>query len=452
VSGARRGTRAPTLLAALVVTLFGATLGCRTAAAQEPTAGQDAGGGPIPTITLGEALSRASGLDPNYVSALRQVGDADWVRRSAWSAFLLPQLDFQWSWQRYSSPSFNIGTGEFTDKLTQFSLSASYAAFRGGARIFDLQAANAGKDRSTAEEARQRFQTALQTEADYYDVIAQRELARVADERVRRAEEQLAVARARVLTGAAVQTDSLQLLLELTRAQVDQLRQKAALSVSRLQLGRRIGVSGAVDAAELDTLPSTALPISETEAVAEAASRSPRVQVARAEARRTDALFKSERSSYLPSVDLFARWVGFSDQLIPDATKRSSVGISLSFPIWDGAQRELRVYRANTARKVAEAARADEELAVARDMTEAYETYTTARASTRLAERGVIVARENLRVQEERYRAGATTIIDLITAQVNLAEADAGLVQARFASRLALAGVEAILGRRLYEK
>jgi outer membrane protein TolC len=53
-------------------------------------------------------------------------------------------------------------------------------------------------------------------------------------------------------------------------------------------------------------------------------------------------------------------------------------------------------------------------------------------------------------VQQERYRAGATTIIDLITAQVSMAEAEAGLVQARYATRLALAGLEAILGRRLF--
>ena len=45
-----------------------------------------------------------------------------------------------------------------------------------------------------------------------------------------------------------------------------------------------------------------------------------------------------------------------------------------------------------------------------------------------------------------------TTIIDLITAQVSLTEAEAGLVEARYTTRLALAGVEAILGRRVYAK
>jgi outer membrane protein TolC len=314
-----------------------------------------------------------------------------------------------------------------------------------------MQAANAGVDGADADERRQRFTTALGTEADYYDVLAQAELLRVADERVRRAEEQLAVARARVLAGAAVQTDSLQLLLELTRAKVDLLRQESVVAVARLQLGRRTGIPGPVDAAPLDTLPAPQLPISQAQAIEEAVKVSPIVEVARAEERRTDALFKSERSSYLPSLNLFGSWNGFDDDLVPDATTRSTFGLSLNFPIWDGAQREIRVYRANTARQIAEAARRDTELGIGRDMAEAYQAYNTARASAELASNAVVVARENLRVQQERYRAGATTIIDLVTAQVDLTEAEAGLVQARYTARLARAGVEAILGRRLTE-
>jgi len=57
-------------------------------------------------VTLPEALRRAAGVDPNYVAALRQVGDADWVRRKAWSAFLLPSIEFRWSLNRFSSEQF----------------------------------------------------------------------------------------------------------------------------------------------------------------------------------------------------------------------------------------------------------------------------------------------------------------------------------------------------------
>src|SRR6185437_10020928 len=69
-------------------------------------------------------------------------------------------------------------------------------------------------------------------------VLANAELLRVARERVQRAEQQLAVARARVASGAAVQTDSLQLRLELTKARVVRLLQESALRIARLQLGR----------------------------------------------------------------------------------------------------------------------------------------------------------------------------------------------------------------------
>ena len=403
-------------------------------------------------MDLGEALRRAAQVDPNYVAALRQVGDAEWVRRQAWSAFLLPSIEFQWSYAKFSSEQFNIGTGELTDELTQASLGGSYDLFRGGAKVFDMRRSGAGLDGAKAGELAARFETALGTEADYYDVIAQVELQRVAAERVRRAQQQLAVARARVISGAAVQTDSLQLMLELTRAQVDLLRQQTAVTVARLQLGRRIGHTGPADAAPLDSVPAGPLPITEREAFEEALRASPTVEVARADYRVANEAFKSERSSYLPTLSLFGQWAGWDDALVPDATTRTTYGLALSFPIWDGAIRELNVYRASTRRQVAEAVRADTEREIGRDIVAAYQAYETARASGDLAARAVVVARENLRVQEERYQAGATTIIDLITSQVSQTEAEAALVQARFTTRLALAAVEAILGRRLQDK
>jgi outer membrane protein len=430
----------------LAVVLAGAALGTSELQAVQAVQTADT----IPVVTLAEALEASAHVDPNYVAALRQVGDATWVRRGAWAAFLLPSINFSWSYSRFSPEQFNIGTNDVTDRLTSYTLSASYDLFRGGAKFNDLSAAAAAVEGAAAGELQARYQTALATEADYYDVIAQRELLRVAEERVRRADEQLGVARARVLSGAAVQSDSLQLLLELTRARVDELRQRATLTIARLQLGRRIGMDGAVDASPLDATGFPQLPMTREEAVAEAARTSPALLVARAEQRFADAAFKAERATYLPRITLFGQWQGFDEDLIPTATTRTVFGAALSLPIFDGGSRQLRVYRASTARRVADAAAADALRAATRDVTEAYETYTTARAATDLAGTGVTVARENLRVQTERYSAGATTIIDLITAQVDLAQAESDLVQARFATRLALAGVEAILGRRLF--
>jgi outer membrane protein len=402
----------------------------------------------LPLVTLDEALRRGTGLDPSYVAALGGVRDAGWQRTAAITTFIVPAVTLQTSAVWYSNEAFNIGTGQLSSRIVQAQAVASLDLFRGGQRFFDLQRRRAEFQAAEASAVETQFRTALFIEADFYDVLAQQELLRVSEERVRRATEQLAVARARVLTGAAVQTDSLQLVLELTRARVDLLRQQSALRVARLQLGRRIGVAHAVGAVPLDPTPPPRAPVSEGDAIAEALGTGPILRVARADQTAAEAGFKSAWGLYLPSVTLNGQLSAFDDRFFPNATSRSSLGITLTLPIWNNAQREINLSRARTARDVARAVRADTELGVRRDVVEAYEAYTTARAAFDLAQEAVVVARENLRVQDERYRAGATTIIDLVTAQVDQAEAEAGLVQARYTTRLALAGLEALLGRR----
>src|SRR5207245_10843679 len=88
--------------------------------------------------------------------------------------------------------------------------------------------------------------------------------------------------------------------------------------------------------------------------------------------------------------------------------------------------------------------------AVRRDVVAADDGRTGARAAADCAGEQVHVARENYRVQQARYRTGATAILDLLKAQSDLDDASATLVQARYATRLVLAGLETILGRRLF--
>lgn len=404
----------------------------------------------VPTVTLAQALQAAAQLDPNYVAALGEISNARWVRRSAYAVFVLPSVSISTSLTKASEQFFNLGTGTLADQIVDARVEARYNLFRGGAKLFELQRARAEMAGAEANELQARFNTAVQTEADFYSVLAERELTRVAAERVGRAEEQLAVARARVVSGAAVQTDSLQLLLELTRANVDLLRQRASLRVAQVQLGRRVGIAGPVDALSRDTLPALELPISEDSAVAEALGQGPAYRVALADEQAASAAAKAAYGSFIPQVDLFASWQGFDENYFPEAATRTVWGFQISLPVWNNGQREIALTRARTNRDVARAVLRDTELAVRRDAIEAYQVYETARASAELARQAVIVAQENLEVQETRYRAGATTILDLLSAQVSLSEAEAGLVQARYSTRLALAGLEAILGRRLF--
>jgi multidrug efflux system outer membrane protein len=252
-----------------------------------------------------------------------------------------------------------------------------------------------------------------------------------------------------VLSGAAVQSDSLQLLLELNRAQVAQLRQDAAMRVSRFQLGRRVGVAGPVRAAPLDTATMLELPFTLEDAVRRTLAKGPAYRTVRANERAASAELMSRRGAYLPRASLAASISTFDDRFFPEATSRNVLVLTVSLPLWDGGLREIATSQARVSRDVARAIREDMERAAWRDVAEAYDGYTTSRAAAVLAGQALVVARENYRVQNTRYRSGATTILDLIDAQVALTESEAALVQARFGARLALAGLEATLGARL---
>jgi outer membrane protein TolC len=404
----------------------------------------------IPVVTLEQALQAAAMLNPDYVAALGQIDNARWGRRAAIAVFVLPAIAVQSSLTRASDPFFNLGTGGVASQIVDAQINASYVLFKGGSKFFELSRTRAELESAQANELQQRFATAVLTESDYYDVLAEKELRRVAADRVRRAEEQLAVARARVLAGAAVQTDSLQLLFELTTARVGLLRQDATFRVSRVQLGRRIGFPGSVDAAPLDTALMPNLPISEDSAIVEALDQGPEYRRASADERAASAAVKSARAAYLPWVSLFGSWQAFDEKYFPNVTSRTLYGFQITFPIWNDGQREIAATQARAVRDVARAVMADTELAVRRDVVRGYLAYNTARAAEELALQGVAVASENLNVQNTRYRAGATTILDLLSAQISLSEAEAAAVQARYATRLALAGLEALLGRRLF--
>jgi len=403
-----------------------------------------------PRITLQEAIRRSSRLDPDYVQALGNIDNAEWGRRAAMLAFFVPSLSLGLDQTKYSTEFFNPSDpANPTSTLVVGSASANYEVF--SLRKFaELGRTRAELDSAEAGELEQRFQAALETESSYYDVLVNQELARVAHERAGRAREGLGVARARVASGAAVQTDSLQLVLELTRAEVDLLVRRNALRTAQLELGRRVGEPRAVDAVPLDTMPAPELPITLPQALQVALEQGPQYRTARASERAAEAALKSRRSDYFPSLGIGALHQRYDTEIFPGAAKVSSVTFSLSFPIWNNGQREIEVSRARVARDVARTIREDLERAVRRDVIAGFDTYESSREAVRLASVGVAVARDNYRMQEMRYRAGASTILDLLDSQVGLAEAEAGLVQARYVTRLSLARLEAILGRRLF--
>ncbi len=401
----------------------------------------------LPTITLADALQRSVQLNPDYVRALGAVAEADWIRKASRLAFFIPAVTASIDLTRYSVPFFNLGTGAPVNTSVTATLAARYEIF--SIRKFaELGRSQAELEFATATEVQRRFAAALLTESAYYAALADEELTRVARDRARRAEEQLVVARARVQTGAAASSDSLTVRLELLRARVSLLRDESALRVSRLELGRRVGAAGAVVPLPLDSAPAEAIPLALDAAVAQALAQGPEYRAARARERAAEKDLVARRGAYLPTLTLEAAHSRFDSQFFPSAVSVSALTFTVALPIWDNGRRELSVIQARATRNLARAVRSDLELAAQREVTEAYDGFETARAEFGLALEGRTVAIESYRVQEVRYRAGATTVLELLQAQDDISQAEATLVQSRFTARLARARLEAILGTR----
>jgi outer membrane protein TolC len=418
----------------------------QAASAQSPRAAIDS----FPVITLPDARQRALLADPDAVAARARVETAAWQRRSAVLNLLTPNVNGTVNYIHFSEPFFNFGTGSVSPNSASATLDARYTLF-GVGKFGELRSSRASVASAEAGETLARFRTSFATDAAYLAVLANHGLSRVAADRLKRAEEALGIARVRVSAGDALKSDSLQLLLEVSRARLGIVERDSALVASRLRLGRLIGLDGPAEAAPIDTTKPPALPMTQEEAIAEMRRRGPDIEASRAEEKSASAVLSSQKERYFPEFTIGATKGAYDSRLFPSALQRSQLTFTLAVPFWNGGTRELAIARARADRDVAKAARIDAERGAAQVMAEAYHGYITARAGIDLALTGVAAASESYRVQRARYREGATTILDLLQAQVSLSESEAALIQARYSARLALAQIESLLGRRLFE-
>ena len=263
--------------------------------------------------------------------ALGQVDNAEWGRRAAVAVFVLPSLTVSIDATRYSTEFFNVGTGRNQAEAVNATLQARYELF--SVRKFtDL-----GRSRRGARERRRRASSSSGSaprcfiEADYYAVLQNQELARVARRpRPGARRKAWAIARARVVSGAAVQSDSLQLVLELTQARTDQLRRDAA--APRCRGFSSAGASarpGRWTPSRSTTAGPPELPIGVEEAVQLAVTQGPQYRAARANERAASAFLTGERGQ-LPAAAHASSGthLRFDDSFFPSARNVSATSRS----------------------------------------------------------------------------------------------------------------------------
>lgn len=409
------------------------------------------------TVTLAEAIRLSERVQPDVVRAAAQVRTAGARRRNAWGAFL-PSLTatssasdfFSEGASRIDPITGQLTSGNTTSRSLSTGLSASLDLFTGFRRGAELRAARADERSADASLIDARFQQALTTTNQFLDALAAAQLLRVRETSVRRAEEQLKVSIAKLRAGSATRSDSLRSLVTLGNARLDQITTATDLATAEANLARLIGETGRIRAADdsafyvmLATLDTQALRI-------EAESRSPRVQSAAAGATAARATVGASRSAYWPTLALSANtgWNG-SRANDYDLLNQRQLSLSLRWNLFDRFDRELAIAEREADLDVAEATASETRRAVAADLNMRLAELDAARARIEITRTSVVAAGEDLRVQQERYRLGASTIVDVLTSQEALNQAEVDVVNARFDYLRAKAQMEALIGRNL---
>jgi outer membrane protein TolC len=409
------------------------------------------------SVTLDEAIRLAERVQPDVVRASTAVRTAGAQRRNAWGAFL-PNLtasssasDFFSEGESRVDPVTGLVTrGNSTNRSISTSLSASIDLFTGFRRGAELSAARANESAADASLIDARFQQSLATTNQFLDALAAAQLVRVREASVRRAEEQLKVSVAKLHAGSATRSDSLRSLVTLGTTQLDLITTQTDLATAEANLARLIGESGRVRAADDSAFYGVA-PVLDTQAIRlEAESKSPRVQSAISSASAARADVRASRSGYWPTLALSAN-TGWNGNRENDYTllNQRQISLALRWSLFDRFDRELNIVQREADLDVAEATAADAKRGVEAELQKWLAQLDAAKARIQITQTSVAAATEDLRVQQERYRVGASTIVDVLTSQEALNQAEVDVVNARFDYLRAKAQLEALIGRKL---
>jgi outer membrane protein len=401
-------------------------------------------------LTLDQAIRLAVEADPAAVAAEGQVANARTDVLQA-TGLWLPNLNFTSAYANSSNQRFDQATGQLVSQSYTAQLQGGYDIFTGGRRFMEMRSSNADLAAADAQYASQRYATTLNTTIAYYAAAAATDLAAAAAQRLQRARAQLTAAQTRLELGTATQSDVLRAELEVGNAESAQLDAEASLRTSTLELGRRTGIAGQVRPAP-STLPDTAPTLPSLEVLVQrATAQSPAVVAAEAVVRAREADRLSTYTNYLPTIRLTGGydWFAFS---FPPEERSWNMRVTAVLPLFNNFNREANVQDALVAERVAEARARDATIAARVAVESAISEIASAERRVAIADRGVLLAREDLRVQEERYGMGVATILDLQSSQILLSDAEVNAVRARQTLGTAVARLEAILGQRLREE
>ena len=254
----------------------------------------------------------------------RRIDDGDIV------PFFQPEID--------ATTGKPVNTGSLIN--TSVGLSASLDLFTGFRRGANRRAAQATTTQREAAQLQQEYATALAAKQAFFTALANAELVTVAQSQLRRSDEQLKLTTEKLRLGATTRADSLSAMVDYGNSQLQLIQAQANLQFAQVNLGRTIGIDGAVAPVADSALEVRLGPLDTVALRNEATANAPSVRQAEASLAASRASLSASRSQYMPTISASASqsWARAEQTLFSGIPFTSSwsvrVGVAPPSPGW----------------------------------------------------------------------------------------------------------------------
>jgi outer membrane protein len=338
----------------------------------------------------------------------------------------------------------SVATSGFGDSfLAQVSLSQLLFDF--GKNLAATEAARKLADVALEDVELQRQLILLSVREAYTNILLAERLTRVNQQAIQRAQLNLRAATRAFEVGLRPESDVARAEVDAANAEVDLIRSTNAERLALAALNTAMGLNVATPTRVRDNLDYEPVAFDRPLLFAESIRQRPEYRQAKLRAEASDALERQAFRSFFPDV------IGsgsYGATQFPNLNEAWTVGLSLSWTIFDGGNLIARYQESKANLEAARARVLASELDISRDVEQALVTAEEAQARIRAAGASVRAAERNYRFAEGRFRAGLATIIELTDAQFALTQSHSLEAQALSDYRIALYRLDRAVGRR----
>lgn len=334
-----------------------------------------------------------------------------------------------------------------------------YLIFDFGKREGKVDAAAAEKIAAGANFIRANQSVAFNVARAYYSLVTAQERLMAAKETLKTAQTTQDAAEAQLNNGRSTLPDVLNARAETAQAQFDLESADGDEKVARVQLRQVIGAEPSPEI-QIESPDKTPLPAALTMSVDALIDRAvkgrPDLQAQAAEIRAADQEARAAKSEYLPTIGLSANgaqtsvWPTTDSGMLGPASEPTwSVTLGVQWRIFDGGARknELEIARSR-ARSARDEMREKEDQATSEVWT-AYIGFRTALRKEQAAEALLTSANSSYSASLDAYKYGVKNLIDVVTAERQLAQARLAGVASRSSLLVEAVNLEFVTGNLL---